>query len=47
MFVLREKVKPSQDMKMPNIPGNPLNEWWGEEEDRDLMIGVVKHGYGQ
>ena len=27
--------------------GHPPAYWWGEDEDRDLMLGVLKYGYGQ
>lgn len=32
---------------MPRVPGNYPAEWWGPDQDRDLMIGVCKHGYQQ
>ncbi|KAI9218176.1 hypothetical protein BC828DRAFT_389349, partial [Blastocladiella britannica] len=25
--------------------GRPPADWWGPDEDRDMLIGVVKHGY--
>jgi len=32
--------------KWPEVGGeNP--EWWGKIEDRDLLIGVHKHGFGK
>lgn len=30
----------------PNVQGRPPGGWWGENEDRDLLRGVYKHGYG-
>ncbi|KAJ3128559.1 hypothetical protein HK100_009101 [Physocladia obscura] len=32
---------------MPMIFGAPVNAWWGDNEDRDLLIGTLKHGYGK
>ena len=32
---------------MPRVPGNYPAPWWGADQDRDLLIGVCKHGYQQ
>ncbi|KAJ3090278.1 choline dehydrogenase 7 [Physocladia obscura] len=32
---------------MPMILGAPVNAWWSDNEDRDLLIGTLKHGYGK
>ncbi|KAJ3378317.1 choline dehydrogenase 7, partial [Entophlyctis sp. JEL0112] len=44
---IREKIKPTQETKMPVILGAPVTAWWGENEDRDLLIGTLLHGYGK
>ncbi|KAJ3355013.1 hypothetical protein HDU83_004184 [Entophlyctis luteolus] len=44
---IREKIKPTQETKMPVILGAPVAAWWGENEDRDLLIGTLLHGYGK
>lgn len=30
-----------------NPLGNPPADWWGDSEDRDLLLGICKHGYQQ
>ena len=34
-------------MFMPKVPGNYPTEWWGPDQDRDLLIGICRHGYQQ
>ncbi|KAI9002707.1 SNF2 family N-terminal domain-containing protein [Gaertneriomyces semiglobifer] len=47
MYCIREKIKPHKDMKIPRVNGTAPAEWWGANEDRDLLIGISKHGYQQ
>ena len=47
MYTIRERIKPEPSMELPSIPGYYPTSWWGVEEDRDLLIGVQKHGYGK
>ncbi|KNC96991.1 uncharacterized protein SPPG_07808 [Spizellomyces punctatus DAOM BR117] len=47
MFCIREKIKPTKDMKMPRVVGAPPAPWWGLVQDRDLIIGISKYGYQQ
>ncbi len=47
LYILKEKIKPDQNTQIPKVLGNNINKWWAPEDDRDLLIGVVKHGYGQ
>ncbi|KAJ1506589.1 choline dehydrogenase 7 [Coelomomyces lativittatus] len=37
-------LKLAKQLYIPPITRPPA-EWWGPEEDRDLMIGTLKHGY--
>ncbi|KAI8854416.1 SNF2 family N-terminal domain-containing protein [Chytridium lagenaria] len=43
----KEKINPSADTRMPFIQGAPPAPWWGADEDRDLLIGTLHHGYQQ
>eukprot|EP00842_Homolaphlyctis_polyrhiza_P001258 jgi/Hompol1/2132/HPOL_002827-RA len=47
MFNIRNKCDPRPDMFIPKFLGAPPAPWWGDAEDKDLMIGVAKHGYQQ
>ncbi|ORY40365.1 hypothetical protein BCR33DRAFT_740236 [Rhizoclosmatium globosum] len=47
LYNIREKINPNPQSKMPMILGAPLTPWWGEDEDRDLLIGTLTHGYGK
>ncbi|KAJ3290493.1 choline dehydrogenase 7 [Borealophlyctis nickersoniae] len=47
MYLIRERIAPTKETKIPTIHSNPPARWWGEDEDRDLLIGVCKHGYQQ
>ncbi|KAJ3099729.1 Chromodomain helicase DNA binding protein [Phlyctochytrium bullatum] len=47
MYTIREKINPVPDIKMPFIQGAPPAPWWGPDEDRDLLIGTLRHGYQQ
>ncbi|KAJ3053100.1 choline dehydrogenase 7 [Rhizophlyctis rosea] len=45
MHVIRHKIAPMKEMEMPWVSGKPPVSWWGEEADRDILIGICKHGY--
>ena len=45
MHVIRHKIAPTKDMEMPWVSGKPPVCWWGEDADRDILIGICKHGY--
>ncbi|KAJ3060867.1 choline dehydrogenase 7, partial [Podochytrium sp. JEL0797] len=47
LYNIREKIAPTPESKMPMILGAPLTHWWGDDEDRDLLIGTLNHGYGK
>ena len=47
MFNIRFKYKPSPEMYIPKLMGAPPATWWGPDQDRDLLIGICKHGYQQ
>ncbi|KAI8622186.1 SNF2 family N-terminal domain-containing protein [Chytriomyces sp. MP71] len=47
LYNIREKMRPEPGCKMPPILGAPLTPWWGDDEDRDLMLGTLKWGYGK
>jgi len=47
MHTINVKIKPTPDIVIPFIPGNYPASWWREKEDRDLLIGVLTHGYGK
>ncbi|KAH9268936.1 hypothetical protein BASA83_009070 [Batrachochytrium salamandrivorans] len=47
MFNIRNKCDPRPDMHIPKFLGAPPAPWWGDREDKDLMIGICIHGYQQ
>ncbi|KAJ3031256.1 UNVERIFIED_CONTAM: choline dehydrogenase 7 [Siphonaria sp. JEL0065] len=47
LYNIREKINPNPESRMPLILGAPLTHWWGDDEDRDLLIGTLNHGYGK
>ena len=47
LYIIREKIAPTHETKIPPIQGTPPAPWWGENEDRDILIGTVRHGYQQ
>lgn len=47
LFSIRHRSKPGPDMHMPRLLGQPPASWWGPEQDRDLLIGICRHGYQQ
>lgn len=47
MYNIRHRFKPSPTMTIPKMMGSLPAVWWGDQEDRDLMIGICKYGYLQ
>ncbi|TPX32804.1 hypothetical protein SmJEL517_g04133 [Synchytrium microbalum] len=47
LWSVKSKIDPHPGTIVPVIQSTPPAPWWGLDEDRDLLIGVVKHGYGQ
>jgi hypothetical protein len=47
MYIIRDKISPTPETRMPTVIGAAPTEWWGENEDRDLLIGTLKYGYQQ
>ncbi|OAQ34532.1 hypothetical protein K457DRAFT_773262 [Linnemannia elongata AG-77] len=35
----------AKQMVIPHVAGVPPATWWGEDEDRDLMLAIIKYGY--
>jgi hypothetical protein len=47
MYNIRHRFNPSNNMHMPKMTGSAPADWWGVQEDRDLMIGICRYGYLQ
>ncbi|KAJ1656324.1 hypothetical protein IWQ61_004080 [Dispira simplex] len=52
MHTIRDKLVPedweeAKRMEIPKITGSQPADWWGVEEDRDLVLGIYKYGYQQ
>ncbi|KAJ3129317.1 choline dehydrogenase 7 [Nowakowskiella sp. JEL0407] len=47
LYFLRDKVRPEKNMYVPTVLGYPPTMWWGDEEDVDMMLGILKYGYGR
>ncbi|KAI8897954.1 SNF2 family N-terminal domain-containing protein [Globomyces pollinis-pini] len=47
MYNIRNRHHPTTDMFMPKILGAPPSPWWGAQQDRELIVGICKHGYQQ
>jgi hypothetical protein len=47
MYMIRDRIRPTPESQMPLVLGLPPTPWWGEDEDRDLLIGTLKYGYQQ
>ncbi|KAI9176217.1 hypothetical protein H9P43_006582 [Blastocladiella emersonii ATCC 22665] len=43
-LVPRDVAEAKRDLVVPTL-SRPPAPWWGCDEDRDLLIGIVKHGY--
>ncbi|KAG0011179.1 choline dehydrogenase 6 [Entomortierella chlamydospora] len=35
----------AKQMVIPPVSGVPPASWWGDDEDRDLMLAIIKYGY--
>ncbi|KAF8984052.1 choline dehydrogenase 6 [Entomortierella lignicola] len=35
----------AKQIVIPPVSGVPPASWWGEDEDRDLMLAIIKYGY--
>ncbi|KAF8976792.1 Chromodomain-helicase-DNA-binding protein 9 [Entomortierella lignicola] len=35
----------AKQMIIPHVSGVPPASWWGDDEDRDLMLAIIKYGY--
>ncbi|CAO0794785.1 unnamed protein product [Mucor circinelloides] len=52
LHLIRDKIVPTnweeaKALEMPKVTGLPPARWWGENEDRCLLLGICKHGYQQ
>lgn len=47
MYNIRDRIKPHPEMHMPILAGGSPAGWWGPDQDRDLLIGICRHGYQQ
>lgn len=52
LHLIRDKIVPedweeAKALEMPKVTGLPPAPWWGENEDRCLLLGICKHGYQQ
>ncbi|KAI9015336.1 SNF2 family N-terminal domain-containing protein [Phycomyces nitens] len=52
LYMIRDKIVPKdwEDAKaltVPKVTGHPPSDWWEHDEDRDLLLGICKHGYQQ
>ncbi|KAI8331840.1 SNF2 family N-terminal domain-containing protein [Chlamydoabsidia padenii] len=45
--ILPKNWKEAKNVAVPEVVGAQPVPWWGKEEDRDLMLGICKHGYQQ
>ncbi|KAI8991556.1 hypothetical protein BDF20DRAFT_845263 [Mycotypha africana] len=52
LHLIRDKIVPqdweeAKALEIPKVTGSPPASWWGSKEDRDLLLGICKHGYQQ
>jgi superfamily II DNA or RNA helicase len=47
MFSIRHRNRPSKELHMPKVLSAPPAPWWESIHDRDLLIGICRHGYQQ
>ncbi|KAI9305451.1 P-loop containing nucleoside triphosphate hydrolase protein [Cunninghamella echinulata] len=52
LYLVRDRIVPkdweeAKLLPIPKVTGNPPSDWWGDNEDRDLLLGICKHGYQQ
>ncbi|KAI8091622.1 SNF2 family N-terminal domain-containing protein [Thamnidium elegans] len=52
LHMVRDRIVPkdweaAKILPIPKVTGSLPCDWWGEDEDRDLLLGICKHGYQQ
>ncbi|CAO0790446.1 unnamed protein product [Mucor circinelloides] len=52
LHMVRDRIVPkdweeAKRLPIPKVTGSLPCDWWGESEDRDLLLGICKHGYQQ
>jgi hypothetical protein len=52
LHMVRDRIVPkdweeAKAIKIPKVTGSLPCDWWREAEDRDLLLGICKHGYQQ
>ncbi|ORX61446.1 hypothetical protein DM01DRAFT_1395195 [Hesseltinella vesiculosa] len=52
LYLVRDRIVPTdweeaKKLPIPKVSGALPVDWWGDDEDRDLLLGIVKHGYQQ
>ncbi|CAO3677494.1 unnamed protein product [Rhizopus stolonifer] len=52
LHMVRDRIVPkdweeAKKLPIPKVSGSLPCDWWGEHEDRDLLLGICKHGYQQ
>ncbi|KAI8968258.1 SNF2 family N-terminal domain-containing protein [Mycotypha africana] len=52
LHMVRDRIVPkdweeAKKLAIPKVTGSLPCDWWGEAEDRDLLLGICKHGYQQ
>lgn len=52
LHMVRDRIVPkdweaAKTLPIPKVTGSLPCDWWGESEDRDLLLGICKHGYQQ
>lgn len=52
LHMVRDRIVPkdwqlAKVLPIPKVTGSLPCDWWGESEDRDLLLGICKHGYQQ
>ncbi|KAI7898024.1 SNF2 family N-terminal domain-containing protein [Cokeromyces recurvatus] len=52
LYMVRDRIVPkdwekAKVLPIPKVNGSLPCDWWGESEDRDLLLGIIKHGYQQ
>ncbi|KAI8096416.1 SNF2 family N-terminal domain-containing protein [Halteromyces radiatus] len=52
LYLVRDRIVPkdweeAKVLPIPKVTGTPPSDWWGDNEDRDLLLGICKHGYQQ
>jgi hypothetical protein len=52
LHMVRDRIVPkdweaAKALPIPKVTGSLPCDWWGDSEDRDLLLGICKHGYQQ